>query len=299
MNPKMEIISTFTGSDHFPIRIWFDIVKENMLEDSRNINIERDKEIEKEIPIVKITKDKQKLDKSVMILEDRLEKLIPIYTNKQSDCNNIYNLILWNMYDVFGRIGAFKLQNRNNIMDNGKQLDDKIRSIISLINICMEHNGHINLLNKYMEEYEKKIKGNNEERCSKNNKQTKKKYFEQVRNLLPTAEITLQDDNGKIVECDSDKYKLLTGHYKQLFKEDENNDRWTNEIEDKVKSYIINNVNWNVNMDKGFELEELQKVIGEMPNNKAVFLDQMSNEWIKSLMEISPTTTTNLFNLFV
>ncbi|ETO02615.1 hypothetical protein RFI_34803, partial [Reticulomyxa filosa] len=44
---------------------------------------------------------------------------------------------------------------------------------------------------------------------------------------------------------------------------------------------------------------ELQKVIGEMPNNKAVFLDQMSNEWIKSLMEISPTTTTNLFNLFV
>ncbi|ETO02680.1 hypothetical protein RFI_34733, partial [Reticulomyxa filosa] len=259
----------------------------------------------KEIPIIKITKDKQKLEKAVKGIENRLIKIIPICINNQDDCNNIYSWILWNIYDVFGRSGAFKLQSKNKIMDNGKQIDDKIRSIISLINICMEHNGPINLINKYIEEYKIRLKEITKKEVQKIINKIRdsyvhkddRKYYEQIRNIIPNTEITLQDDNGRIVKCDSDKCKLLTEYYKQLFKEDEQKDRWTNEIENRVKRYIINNDNQDINMNTEFEESELQKIIGEMQNNKAVFLDQISNEWIKILMEMTPIITTNLFNL--
>ncbi|ETO27415.1 hypothetical protein RFI_09718 [Reticulomyxa filosa] len=293
-NPQIDILKVFTGSDHFPIKVKFDI-QQNSIEE------------ENEIPLPKIiiSRDMTKLHKTIPLIRWRLDRLVMDIATKHYNSNQTYNELMWNIYDVLCRTNAIKILYTNE-MNKIEPIHVDIRNTINIINICIKYNASTYLLKHNINIYEKqKDKIQKQElnkliyKLQKNiNNGNEKNFYDIIRKLQINKQLVIHDHSGKAVHRNREKCTLLGEYYQNLFKHTPHkNIKWENKVKEKVEEYLHKmHLSFDQQLDRQFEEEEITEVGKMLDRNKATFLDGIPNELIALLVKQIPKQFTNIIN---
>ncbi|ETO06168.1 hypothetical protein RFI_31231 [Reticulomyxa filosa] len=102
-----------------------------------------------------------------------------------------------------------------------------------------------------------------------------------------------------VIHYDKDKAITIGQYFQQLFKHKHHiNIQWENEINTKIQEHINQVfISYDTILDEQFNEKELLNIYYTLDNNKATFLDEISNELISLLIKNNPNQMIRLINL--
>ncbi|ETO05332.1 hypothetical protein RFI_32064 [Reticulomyxa filosa] len=107
-------------------------------------------------------------NKYITDITKRIDKLLIDTAMKNYEPNQVYEGLMWNIYDTLNKTNMIRTKYMNNIKDM-EQIDKRICEIINIINICIIHNASEHLLKQNIDTYTKHKEQIQKQKLNKNN----------------------------------------------------------------------------------------------------------------------------------